>query len=132
MKSDQPNQRSEHCRESEQYKRDRKNHSRDGSTDEPLLGFTRLTGLNGLELCLHLGNLIVHHLLGSPQLVVLSGIGSELTGLGQLLTQGGDLGCIGAEGSGILQRLATLFQVCLLYTSPSPRDLSTSRMPSSA
>ena len=27
------------------------------------------------------------------------------------------------------QRLAT---VCLLYTSPSPRDLSTSRMPSSA
>ena len=25
-----------------------------------------------------------------------------------------------------------LLQVCLLYTSPSPRDLSTSRMPSSA
>ena len=25
-----------------------------------------------------------------------------------------------------------LFQACLLYTSPSPRDLSTSRMPSSA
>ena len=23
-------------------------------------------------------------------------------------------------------------QICLLYTSPSPRDLSTSRMPSSA
>ena len=26
----------------------------------------------------------------------------------------------------------TLFRTCLLYTSPSPRDLSTSRMPSSA
>ena len=26
----------------------------------------------------------------------------------------------------------TLFYSCLLYTSPSPRDLSTSRMPSSA
>ena len=26
----------------------------------------------------------------------------------------------------------TLVTVCLLYTSPSPRDLSTSRMPSSA
>eukprot|EP00831_Metopus_contortus_P061375 TRINITY_DN5322_c0_g1_i3.p3 TRINITY_DN5322_c0_g1~~TRINITY_DN5322_c0_g1_i3.p3 ORF type:complete len:101 (-),score=26.52 TRINITY_DN5322_c0_g1_i3:139-441(-) len=26
----------------------------------------------------------------------------------------------------------TLIKVCLLYTSPSPRDLSTSRMPSSA
>ena len=26
---------------------------------------------------------------------------------------------------------ATLNQICLLYTSPSPRDLSTSRMPTS-
>ena len=26
----------------------------------------------------------------------------------------------------------TKFNICLLYTSPSPRDLSTSRMPSSA
>ena len=32
-----------------------------------------------------------------------------------------------------LQGGATLqFAICLLYTSPSPRDLSTSRMPSSA
>ena len=28
--------------------------------------------------------------------------------------------------------LLPLFNICLLYTSPSPRDLSTSRMPSSA
>jgi len=28
--------------------------------------------------------------------------------------------------------LSALFSYCLLYTSPSPRDLSTSRMPSSA
>ena len=28
--------------------------------------------------------------------------------------------------------LSAASQVCLLYTSPSPRDLSTSRMPSSA
>ena len=27
---------------------------------------------------------------------------------------------------------AILYPICLLYTSPSPRDLSTSRMPSSA
>ena len=26
----------------------------------------------------------------------------------------------------------SIYEVCLLYTSPSPRDLSTSRMPSSA
>ena len=30
------------------------------------------------------------------------------------------------------KRSTLLFHVCLLYTSPSPRDLSTSRMPSSA
>ena len=30
------------------------------------------------------------------------------------------------------ERLPTPFGLCLLYTSPSPRDLSTSRMPSSA
>ena len=29
-------------------------------------------------------------------------------------------------------KLKAIFNVCLLYTSPSPRDLSTSRMPSSA
>ena len=29
-------------------------------------------------------------------------------------------------------QLAPKFNPCLLYTSPSPRDLSTSRMPSSA
>ena len=28
--------------------------------------------------------------------------------------------------------LPKVFHICLLYTSPSPRDLSTSRMPSSA
>ena len=28
--------------------------------------------------------------------------------------------------------LTSMHNVCLLYTSPSPRDLSTSRMPSSA
>ena len=30
------------------------------------------------------------------------------------------------------QRLRAQYNICLLYTSPSPRDLSTSRMPSSA
>ena len=42
---------------------------------------------------------------------------------------------------GVMESAATLLEqlgipyeakVCLLYTSPSPRDLSTSRMPSSA
>ena len=33
---------------------------------------------------------------------------------------------------GLLAVFNALFYICLLYTSPSPRDLSTSRMPSSA
>ena len=35
-------------------------------------------------------------------------------------------------GKGLIQQNYTLSNNCLLYTSPSPRDLSTSRMPSSA
>ena len=31
-----------------------------------------------------------------------------------------------------LAKFKVLYKICLLYTSPSPRDLSTSRMPSSA
>ena len=32
----------------------------------------------------------------------------------------------------IIKRFYRLYKSCLLYTSPSPRDVSTSRMPSSA
>ena len=35
-------------------------------------------------------------------------------------------------GVGINDELEVEVEICLLYTSPSPRDLSTSRMPSSA
>ena len=42
----------------------------------------------------------------------------------------GDL-CV-REAHDYLRALAPDVHVCLLYTSPSPRDLSTSRMPSSA
>ena len=34
--------------------------------------------------------------------------------------------------NGYIQNKESKDEVCLLYTSPSPRDLSTSRMPSSA
>ena len=44
-----------------------------------------------------------------------------------------DLRSLIGAGHPILQAAAEhLFSACLLYTSPSPRDLSTSRMPSSA
>ena len=51
----------------------------------------------------------------------------------------GNLGAMASkpvmEGKSVLfKRFADIdsFDICLLYTSPSPRDLSTSRMPSSA
>ena len=50
-------------------------------------------------------------------------LGHNFVGTEQIL-----LGLIG-EGTGVA---AKVLKSCLLYTSPSPRDLSTSRMPSSA
>ena len=37
-----------------------------------------------------------------------------------------------ADFGGEVERILSMVDSCLLYTSPSPRDLSTSRMPSSA
>ena len=39
---------------------------------------------------------------------------------------------IGPDGTMYLPRLRALYVDCLLYTSPSPRDRTRSRMPSSA
>ena len=56
-------------------------------------------------------------LLSAPILAVVVGLVLVFTGLGEAVTS-----------SSTMQPVVT----CLLYTSPSPRDLSTSRMPSSA
>ena len=37
-----------------------------------------------------------------------------------------------SEGNGCLNAAMNLIWICLLYTSPSPRDVEESRMPSSA
>ena len=52
-------------------------------------------------------------------------------GLQGLQGNQGVQGLQGLSNQGV-QGLAGSIGVCLLYTSPSPRDLSTSRMPSSA
>ena len=39
---------------------------------------------------------------------------------------------VGAGIGSAMAGLRPIVEICLLYTSPSPRDLSTSRMPSSA
>ena len=41
-------------------------------------------------------------------------------------------GASGGMSPELMAELRTQYGLCLLYTSPSPRDLSTSRMPSSA
>ena len=49
--------------------------------------------------------------------------------------EGDFVGIIGATGSGkstLITHMNGLNKPCLLYTSPSPRDISGSRMPSSA
>ena len=48
----------------------------------------------------------------------------------ELLYEDGVFGDLPDEVQQILVNM--MFNICLLYTSPSPRDLSTSRMPSSA
>ena len=41
-----------------------------------------------------------------------------------------NVGCVPSKA--LIRAAESLHNACLLYTSPSPRDLSTSRMPSSA
>ena len=60
------------------------------------------------------------------QLYGLKGILGNCGGAGQCST------CFISVEGGNKNSLSPLTSVCLLYTSPSPRDLSTSRMPSSA
>ena len=63
-----------------------------------------------------------------PKLIVDAGVHAiVLTGEGGHFCAGGDIASMeGLDSKGARAR------ICLLYTSPSPRDLSTSRMPSSA
>ena len=55
---------------------------------------------------------------------------AEMGVIGALFSE--DKGGFGGAGFDIAVVFEELGRACLLYTSPSPRDLSTSRMPSSA
>ena len=61
--------------------------------------------------------------------VRLAGAGGDAGGAGSAPVLAVDVGAEAAQGAP--ERFARI-DGCLLYTSPSPRDLSTSRMPSSA
>ena len=49
-----------------------------------------------------------------------------------VISEGEGIYVWGDDGKKYLEAMAGLWSVCLLYTSPSPRDPKTSRMPSSA
>ena len=51
-----------------------------------------------------------------------------LNGISMKIDDGEFVFLVGPSGSG----KSTIIKICLLYTSPSPRDPKTSRMPSSA
>ena len=57
-----------------------------------------------------------------------NGYSDRPAGLGSTAQFGSNPSVLNPVGSAV----STNYNVCLLYTSPSPRDLSTSRMPSSA
>ena len=112
--SDQPNQQSEHCCQGKQGERQRQNRSRCRSTDEPLARFTTFLILKTFQLGLHLIDLLINHRQSRPPLVVLSGISSQLSRLGQLFPERRNLLLILSELSGLLDRQTALFEVLML------------------
>ena len=73
---------------------------------------------------------VVHRCYAAPEAeALLAEVGPEI----RIVATNGHVGC-SAELLARLPRLELIgcFGVCLLYTSPSPRDATLSRMPSSA
>ena len=86
---------------------------------------------NGSRLAGALGILIFQ----APSVVAENGGSPAVAGTEQVVARNEEKWeAMGIAGAGESERIPddTLAGVCLLYTSPSPRDLSTSRMPSSA
>ena len=95
-----------------------------------IVGFFGVVGADGLGDLGMSADGVLQQPLGAEVGVHLNAVGDDRHDLGDDAVVGA-LGDIGVE---ILVRRAVVlpFSDCLLYTSPSPRDLSTSRMPSSA
>ena len=59
-------------------------------------------------------------------------ITKAVDGISMYVDKGEFVAIMGASGSGKTTLLNCISTICLLYTSPSPRDMRRSRMPSSA
>ena len=74
-------------------------------------------------------------LFGSDRAVVAMRVDGNLVDLQRELHDGAEVEPVEAtseDGLNIIRHSATHVMACLLYTSPSPRDVEESRMPSSA
>ena len=69
---------------------------------------------------------------GSVSGTVTDGAGNALFGANVTVEGTSSGAATAADGSYSVDGVSSGAYTCLLYTSPSPRDLSTSRMPSSA
>ena len=78
------------------------------------------------------GILVVSSLVAGTSLLMWLGEQITSKGIGNGISIIIFIGIISGLPSGITTIWKMIFTSCLLYTSPSPRDLSTSRMPSSA
>ena len=76
--------------------------------------------------------LIAKALVDKPEEVVLTETIREDSILIELSVAESDMGKIIGRSGKIAKAIRSIVKACLLYTSPSPRDSTSSRMPSSA
>jgi len=70
--------------------------------------------------------------LSNESVLIILLVGLAAGWLASHIVRGTAFGLVGDMVIGVIGAFVGHWLICLLYTSPSPRDLSTSRMPSSA
>ena len=105
-----------------------------GANVQSVIGFSLISSLY-LMYSLNIFVVFFGIILGSFFIYLFSNIigkPSQKFGLPFAVLLRSSLGFNGAKFFGLIRSLVGIFLFCLLYTSPSPRDVEESRMPSSA